>query len=505
MVIAIGLDSMDIDLLRKYADEGHLPFFSSLFSNNNIQKALSFSSISSGSTWPSITTGTNPGRHSLAFSHRQLKTGTYHIEKRTADKIKEPFLWEYALNANKKVCIFDVPKVIPYTHENLKIVVGWGAESWSYSRSSFPADLLQKIITKHGEWPLIDWYHQQPKNEEAWDMLSEKLLNALDIRLNIIRDFLSNDQLDLFMTVIPETHMFGHFYQHWYETNHPQYEARLAKKYQGQFLESLKKIDSFYLEIQEMYPDAVLLTMSNSGMGPNFTGTHLLNPMLEKLGYKKSNKKKKWRPDLYALENWIGPNNIQLIKKLFPTKFWNDLTRKALHADATWPESQIFVLPSDHTGNLRVNLIGREPHGKVDKGEEFETLCQKLREDLLTFKNLETGKQLIQDVLRVDKITHGPHTDNLPDLAVVWQNDAPVNRIHSPLTGEISGSLRDKRTGSHLPFGFFGIAGKNTQWHKEQIKLEDISATILHLSGVEIPKNLEGKNLIKHKKTYDLQ
>ena len=56
MVIAIGLDSMDIDLLRKYADEGHLPLFSSLFSNNDIQKALSFSSISSGSTWPSITT-----------------------------------------------------------------------------------------------------------------------------------------------------------------------------------------------------------------------------------------------------------------------------------------------------------------------------------------------------------------------------------------------------------------------------------------------------------------
>lgn len=505
MVIAIGLDSMDLDLIRKYADEGHLPFFSTLFNQNNIQKALSFSSISSGSTWPSITTGTNPGRHSIAFSHRQLKKGSYDIEKRTADNIKEPFLWKYALDAGKKVCVFDIPKTIPYTHENLKIIVGWGAESWSYPRCSHPEDLLQKIIDKHGEWPLIEWYHQQPRNEEGWDLLSENLHKALDIRINIIRDLISDDQTDLFFSVITETHMFGHFYQHWYLTNHPQYEERLAQKYQAQFLAALKKIDSFHLEIKDKYPEAVLLTMSNSGMGPNFTGTHLLNPMLEKLGYKKPGKKKKWRPDLYTLENWIGPDNLHFIKKLFPTKFWNDITRKALHSDATWSESQVFVLPSDHTGNLRINLKGREPQGKVSEGEEFESLCQRIKEDLMTFKNLETGNQLVKDVLRIAEITKGSFTDHLPDLAVLWQNEAPVNKIHSPLTGEISGFLRDKRTGSHLPYGFFGIAGQEYECPLTEIRLEDIAATILQLTGVETPNNLEGKNLIKHKKTYDLQ
>ena len=492
MVLGIGLDATDIGLIERFVSQGHLPFYKKILEEGSVTKVFSLASISSGSTWPSITTGVNPGIHGMSFSHRQLKNGTYQIEKRYSDQIYAPYFWEHKAFEDKKVCLVDLPKTIPIRKPNITSVHGWGYESWGDQRSSHPEHLLKELISKHGEYGFVHWYQVAPTNTEEWSQLTKRIIKSIKRRQAIFADLLMRDDYDLFLGSINETHLCGHFYFHWLQQNHPQYNDQLAVIFEKEMLQILETTEEVISHLHKLRPDTKLLIFSNSGMGPNFTGTHLLDPILEKLAYKKTSRKL-IPNNVNKIERMVGAKNLQFIKNFVPKKMWEKFTRKIVHGDSTWKESIAFALPSDHTGNIRFNLIGREPTGKI-KAEEYDDICARITADLLSFKNLETNKPLITEVIKIRDIVQGNHTNELPDLAVVWANDAPVNKIYSEKTGTIEGSLVDKRTGSHLPYGFFAIKDEKIESQSQtEYKLEDITSTILHHMDLPIPKELEGK------------
>src|SRR6185312_13305654 len=112
-------------------------------------------------------------------------------------------------------------------------------------------------------------------------------------------------------------------------------------------------------------------------------------------------------------------------------------------------------------GGIRVNLVGREPNGKIKPGAELETLCSGLTEELMKLVDLDTGKRVVARVLRTDDLYAGEHRDLLPDLLVEWSSHAPISKIRlgSGRIGEIAGEYRFCRTGDHFPGGMFVAAG----------------------------------------------
>ena len=80
-------------------------------------------------------------------------------------------------------------------------------------------------------------------------------------------------------------------------------------------------------------------------------------------------------------------------------------------------------------------------------------MCKSLERDLLAFTNVETGAPVVRRVWRVDQVYSGPRMDHLPDLIVEWNRDAPIARVHSEKTGEISGTYTKCRTGDHSAHG----------------------------------------------------
>lgn len=65
---------------------------------------------------------------------------------------------------------------------------------------------------------------------------------------------------------------------------------------------------------------------------------------------------------------------------------------------------------------LRLNLIGREPHGLLRPGAEADAFCEQLKRDLLELRDADTGLPMIRDVLRVADL----YRSEYPTTCQIW-------------------------------------------------------------------------------------
>ena len=145
------------------------------------------------------------------------------------------------------------------------------------------------------------------------------------------------------------------------------------------------------------------------------------------------------------------------------------------------------MLPSnDNCGNIRVNLVGREPRGRIHAGTEFDSFFASLAEDLMGIVNLETGEPVVKEVLKTADHYSGDHLDDLPDIIVRYNRESKIRRIHSPKIGNIEGESLSCRTGDHRPEGIFFLSGPGLgSGHlNETIASIDLAPTMASILGV---------------------
>jgi hypothetical protein len=248
-------------------------------------------------------------------------------------------------------------------------------------------------------------------------------------------------------------------------------------------------------------------------MGSNYSGSHLLPEILDRLGMGVKDSEsglsgnllgnllpaRRWGSyAIKSLENLMSVGVIEKFKQFIPEEIWDTWTRHLLTLGNNWKRSRAFCLPNDFTGAIRINLKGREPHGLVEQGREYNALCDALVKELSALENADTGKKAVKEVLRVDELYHGENLWDLPDLIVKWAGDAPIRTIHSSRIGTVSGVNPDSRTGGHKTYSFLIASGKHIARGKaiEGASIMDIAPTVLYLMGQPIPKDMDGKVLL---------
>jgi predicted AlkP superfamily phosphohydrolase/phosphomutase len=124
-------------------------------------------------------------------------------------------------------------------------------------------------------------------------------------------------------------------------------------------------------------------------------------------------------------------------------------------------------------------------------------LIKDLKADLNSIPHPGTGKPLVEHVYERDELYHGPHAKLAPDLTVVltdWRyrtiglHDFTTNRVIGPAFGP---------TGDHRPEGIIVAAGQSIRPGAEPVEasLLDIAPTVLHLLGVHVPEDVDGRVL----------
>lgn len=517
-IIAIGLDGADHNLIQRWCDEGFLPTISSLMKQGCWGILDSTGDVSSGSVWSTFMTSVSPAKHGVFYGHRELKKGTYRIHKKYADEIKGKPFWYWLSNAGKRIAIFDIPHTYPIDGLNGFQIVAWGAFAPNWKISSSPPELINEILLRFGKHPLSGWYERRLNTINEYEEFCERLYTGIEKRGEISSYLLQKEPWDFFLMAFSEAHWAGHLLWHLIDDNHPSNKTRITNSFKNAIRDIYIAIDSTISKLIGVIPDATLLIFSLDGMGPNYSGKHLLPEVLKRMGIM-GKPQQKTQPRLFSstlkkldhliparrwgldsvkkVERVVPTNLIEIAKNMVPEDFWDYWTSRFLYANNDWRFSKAFCVPNEFHGTIRINLRGREPNGVVEQGTEYDKLSQVLIGDLSSLINLDTGESAVSEVIRVDEVYQGENIWELPDLIVKWVGDAPIRALYSPKIGTVTGKSPDARTGAHRPDGFIIFYGSNVFKGKtiERANIMDIGPTVLNLFGQSMPNEIDGRVL----------
>jgi predicted AlkP superfamily phosphohydrolase/phosphomutase len=515
-LLVLCIEVADPDLVDRWCREGHLPNLERLRRLGSWSRLQSTNDISSGCIWPSFNTGTNPAKHGMTFHHMQLVSGTYHIDKFSADQVgRDPF-WRYLNEAGKRCAIVDAPVTCPLPDFKGIQVFGWGVEAPERHRSSDPPEVIDALLNEIGRHPLADESDRRrfirPVTREEHADVAEALLEGVELKGRLLRWLWKQGPWDMLLGVFGESHWADHVMYQVLDPSHPDHNPEYTEETDGLFLRLYQAHDTAIGKLLAEAPGATVVVFAGSGMRPTYSGNHLLPAVLKRLGLGPESETLNEEPDSSSdtsetsedakewafyrirwLQDAIPGPVVTAARQLVPNRLWEKLTRRIAFAGSGWSESQAFALINDFSGNIRINLQGREPSGIV-AAEDYDTVCDELALQLLELVNVETGKRAVERVIKVREEYEGDRIDALPDLAVVWSAEAPINGLRSSRIGTVRGVNPERRPGGHHPDAFVILSGPGVEEGRvlEGAHLLDLAPTLFRLMDVPIPSDFDG-------------
>jgi predicted AlkP superfamily phosphohydrolase/phosphomutase len=482
-ILLIGLDSADKGLLLDGCANGSLPTLQKLKENGAWGVAGAPPGFGSGAIWPSFFTGVSPARHARYF-YRQVWPGHYEAQRFEAQHFQAQTLWEALSEAGRRVAVLDVPKAGLSNDLNGIQAVDWLVHGPVYKKlTTWPASLADELSSRFGVDPMPQCDLPGGRDARGHEALRDLLVERVKTKEEASSHYWRLEDWDLMITVFAEPHCVGHQCWHVRDRAHPAFDAEAAARVGDPVLDVYAAIDaSIGRMIEDVDEDTIVLVVSGTGMGPNYTGNYVLDEMLRRIEQK---------PITVGLD--LFERAKALAKRTLPIsvrKRWRRSSRRyeerVAHSDRQ--QRSCFSVPhNDIAGTIRVNLVGREPHGIVEPAD-LESFLRELRSDLLDVRNLETGEPIVDDVVFPPNYCSGPHMSKLPDAFVVWKRDAAIERVGSPKIGEIVHPHRGNRTGDHVSDSLFLAAGPGVAAGEvDSISIMDFAPTVAALLGVTLP------------------
>lgn len=503
-ILFLGFCAGERELILQWAASGDMPTVRSLLTQGLSGPSVGLPGFFIGTTWESFATGLTPAKTGI-YCWEQLQPGTYeHFRCLTHDNYKaEPF-WNFLSRAGRRVAVLDVP-LSPYSKDLNGIqLIEWGAHDAQSGFMTSPPALAQEVVARFGQHPLHG-NCDADRDVDDYITFRDGLLKGIATKARLTKHFLDQGGWDMFLQVFTESHCIGHQCWHIHDTSHPWHKPEFAEKIGDPIKDVYCAIDRAMGEIlADIEKDTTVVFLAGHGMGPKYHAQFLLEEILLALGVAAPAKMEeasahappaRLRDQIDPLLAWCWrrlPEQVR--KKLKP---WHREMRTWIDGPSTTPRSLIDpaaslcfkVSNNSPTGGIRINIAGREPEGKVHRGPECEALCAQIAQDLMNLVNLDTGRPVVQRILRTAEIYQGPYLDYLPDLLIEWSGEAPVYRIGSPKVGELRGEYRYCRSGDHKPGGLFIVRGPSIAPGRldREVSILDFAPTLSAMLGVELP------------------
>jgi len=483
-VLVIGLDGATWDLIKHWVDEEELLTFKKLIENGiwgNLESTIPPWTIPA---WESMCTGKNPKK--LGFATFMVKDGYKFVPHNFKHK-RQKMIWDILSDSGHNVVVANLPNIYVAQKINGCMIAGWLCLDKNHI--TYPPDLINEL-NKHCNGYEVDIFDvdfekgqiiSSPKDKEylkRCEELLEKHFLAFTYLLKKCRwDF------GFIVFVTPD------------RIQHKYWNGKIL-------LEHYKKIDKKLEKLLEMIIDdeTIVFLVSDHGFGPVKYILNI-NEFLIKEGYLKlkSNKqsgtlnlftlmrKIKLLPVAKAVVNLLPSTIVKRLKeKVSPISFEK--------MDIDWNNTKAFAYGV--FGDVYLNVKGREPNGIADPDE-----YNKIRNEIIEkMKNLEyNGKKFNISIFKKEEIYPDAILwDNLPDLVIV-PADNGVHAINPNIGNcEIITEVRNA-IGNHRIHGIFLAYGPGIKkgYKIENAKIYDIAPTILHIFGLPIPNDMDGRVLME--------
>lgn len=459
--------------------------------------------------------GKNAGKLGV-FGFQTIRHNSYKIENVNSSFFEGYEIWDLiGQKGLKSIVLFDP---ISYPPRKINGYMVSGALTPSiHHHFTYPEELRNEILSlceyKIRPNPLITHRHV--------DEYMDEQINLLRIHMRVVKYMIGSKEWHFLFLVLRETDDIQHYYWKYIDKNHPAYVSKNARKCRDKIEAYWTEIDVGLDEILDtLNNDAVVMLISDHGFG-RLKKRFCTNDFLIRRDFLRI--KKKRRLSLFlsqlgldedtlsgcvrrlklerVLERALSFEKMASVRKIVPpAKGLTDME----NVEVDWRNTAGFSIGKINTGMIFINDKER-PHGIIEPRDRIRArITEELR---------KTAKRLNMriDVHTPEQLFYGEKLKDAPDILFVL-NEFEVGM--DPHIGHDSLLVSDESfSGIHRMNGIFIASGPEIK-ENEKIEAEivDIAPTILHIMGVAIPDDMDGKvlrnmfkensNLFKKKVTY---
>lgn len=504
-VLVIALQEATMDLISPWTDEGILPTFKKMIDEGASGTVRAVVPLSTPHTWANILTSKNAGQHGIFDYWQRDPRGKF--RETDASFLKESPIWQILSNQGLTSAIINLPLTYPPQPINGFMVSGLDAPGSHRSMAS-PPEVYDRLTRKFGEY--------QPKTIFPGGKRKTEYLGLFEKAIP--------RQTDAFVYLLTE-HAWDFALLYFYD-------AAMAQHYFWADMESSDEQNPYRDLIRTCYrcldasvsrlisvagADTTVFVVSECGAGPIRSGVHV-NAWLESEGFLSwKNPPQRFRNSKALVSKVNSAAQASLSKLVWYTKrslprsmyFWTNQHYKALKSwtrayltssDIHWSRTRAFSV-GQH-GNIFINLKGRDPHGIVEPGREYQVIMDKIIDRLIKLKDPGSLQNAVTRVYKAAELYDGPMVTWAPDLIIEWRDAMYMPTEQNRDQGRVfvtrwREGMSWPTTGSHRIDGIFLATGPEIKKNArtEGATIFDLMPTWLHALGQPIPPGLCGTKI----------
>ena len=521
-VVIIGWDGATYDLIDPWIAEGKLPNLARFLKNSVRAPMQSTTPHFTYPAWTSFLTGKNPGRHGV-FDFTERVPGTHRIQFVNGRSVRARTIWRLLSDQGLRVGCMGVPVSYPPDAINGILICGFdapGSGAKTDSSSVHPPELLNEIQANVGEYitasnimPLMS----KDRHEEALD----QILHTMEMKGKTAKYLLEREAWDVFMVLFGESDLIGHHFWRFTDPNSPLYEKSSSQRVRNAIYHVYEKLDEMLPWLLEACPeDCVKLVVSDHGFGGSSDRVIYMNNWLEQEGFLKYSGERGAQKSMgYRMVNTAKNWGLRFLPPAIKTYIFRKRPDIAGRMEAylrfggiDWANTTAFSEELPYMQSIWINVKGREPHGTVSPGREYDAVIDQLREKLAGWVDPDTGEKVVEQVLHRRDIYDGPFAERAPDLILKTRHpngyayQGKSSRQSKDSDAIVTLDRKDPNTlkfyaaksGSHRDYGIFMAQGPmftgNTRI--DNARLWDVTPTVLYLLGQPIPADMDGNVLV---------
>jgi predicted AlkP superfamily phosphohydrolase/phosphomutase len=344
---------------------------------------------------------------------------------------------------------------------------------------SFPVSFASDLKERLGFFKTLGWA------EDTWtlptglvpdEFFLEDMKHTVDSFEALMEAQLRQSKDRLYVQVFDFTDRIAHMFWRYLDETHPfhdpAHDPQHVQAMRAALTDAYVRMDQIVGKARELAgPDALFLVLSDHGFGSFRRGMNY--------------------------NSWLVKNGFMtLIGDAGETKSLEDLFEtRQMFEKVDWSRTQAYALG---LGGIYINLAGREVHGSVQPGEEYERVRRSIIAGLEASVDPRTGERPVQKVYTREEMYSGFDPTVIPDLRV--GNNLGYRIGWQTALGQVPRDIYEDNlkawSGDHCsldPELVKGVLFVNRRMTRADVNIVDVMPTVLKSLGVEVPADVDGK------------
>ncbi len=493
-ITILGIDGGTFEILLPFAEIGIMPNLARLIKRGTRAELISTFSFLTAPAWTSFMTGKNPGKHDVFDFVRPYRKDVS-VQFNNYRSIRSRTIWDILSEKGYRVCALNVPMTYPAPSLNGICISGLGTPGLN-ERAFHPRELYRELQEELGPY-ILDVPLEKYGPQDAGTFLDE-LIECTEVRRRYLLHLFEREQWDLFMAVITGTDRIQH--KLW------DILAQMAAgSTNGDGGELEDRIRRYFLLVDDIIGEMdrrigkndLFLMMSDHGFG-SLDHELTINRWLADRGYFAP---LRGRIFLKGIMRTARSTQMRILSKFFPKALERNSRKRMQETETTrkpriefidWENTRAFSSTRTQQG-ITINVKGREPHGTVSPGEEYEKLRDQVISELRDLADPVTGQKMENLVFRREEVYRGPYVENAPDIVYLFDGGRII-ATHQYKSSMFTPTDWKLGNGMHRREGIFLACGSSVKEGEilGSCDITDVTPTALYYLGVEIPDDMDG-------------